>query len=122
MIAIIDYKAGNLKSVECALKKLGFPCCITHNNKKILGSERIIFPGVGAAGQAIAGLRHLGLDKVLRQALETGKPILGICLGAQIILDKSEENSTPVEMARFYYEEGAKDELHSRGIKVRNTW
>ncbi|MBW1933780.1 MAG: imidazole glycerol phosphate synthase subunit HisH [Deltaproteobacteria bacterium] len=84
MIAIIDYKAGNLKSVECALKKLGFPCCITHNSEKILGSEKIIFPGVGAAGRAIASLRHLGL---------TGKPILGICLGAQIILDKSEENS-----------------------------
>ena len=89
MIAIIDYKAGNLKSVECALKKLGFPCCITHNLGEILGSERIIFPGVGAVGQAIAGLRHLGLDEVLRQALEIGKPILGICLGAQIILDKS---------------------------------
>ena len=67
-------------------------------------------------------MRHLGLDEVLRQALETGKPILGICLGAQIILDKNEENSTLVEMARFYYEEGTKDELHSRGIKVRNTW
>ena len=93
LIAIIDYRAGNLKSVECALKKLGFPCCITHNNEEILGSERIIFPGVGAAGQAIADLRHLGLDKVLKQALGTGKPILGICLGAQIILDKSEENS-----------------------------
>jgi len=93
MIAIIDYKAGNLKSVECALKKLGFPCCTTHNLGEILGSERIIFPGVGAAGQAIADLRHLGLNEVLRQAFEIGKPILGICLGAQIILDKSEENS-----------------------------
>ncbi|MBW1964592.1 MAG: imidazole glycerol phosphate synthase subunit HisH, partial [Deltaproteobacteria bacterium] len=82
MIAIIDYKAGNLKSVECALKKLEFPCCITHNSEKILGSEKIIFPGVGAAGRAIAGLRHLGLDEVLKQAFETGKPILGICLGA----------------------------------------
>jgi len=92
LIAIIDYKAGNLKSVERALKKLGFPCCITQDLGEIPGSERIIFPGVGAAGQAIADLRHLGLDKVLRHAFETGKPILGICLGAQIILDRSEEN------------------------------
>lgn len=95
MIAIIDYKAGNLRSVERALKKLGFPCGITHDKKEVLNSERIVFPGVGAAGKAIDDLRNLGLDLVLTQAVETGKPILGICLGAQIILDKSEENNTP---------------------------
>jgi imidazole glycerol-phosphate synthase subunit HisH len=95
MIAIIDYKAGNLKSVERALNRLGFPCGITHDKKEILSSERIVFPGVGAAGKAIDDLRHLGLDLVLRQAIEAGKPVLGICLGAQIILDKSEENNTP---------------------------
>ena len=94
MIAIIDYKAGNLKSVERALKKLGFPCCITHDGEEILHSERIIFPGVGAAGKAIDDLIHLGLDMVLSQAFDAGKPVLGICLGAQIILDKSEENNT----------------------------
>ena len=93
MIAIIDYKAGNLKSVERALNKLGFPCRITNEKKEILSAERIIFPGVGAAGKAIEDLTHLGLDKTLRQAFETGKPVLGICLGAQIILDKSEENN-----------------------------
>jgi imidazole glycerol-phosphate synthase subunit HisH len=93
MIAIIDYKAGNLKSVERALNKLGFPCRITSEKKEILSAERIIFPGVGAAGKAIEDLTHLGLDKTLRQAFETGKPLLGICLGAQIILDKSEENN-----------------------------
>ena len=94
MIAIIDYKAGNLRSVERALKKLGFPCRITHEREEILKTERIIFPGVGAAGKAIEDLIDLGLDNVLRKAFETGKPILGICLGAQIILDKSEENNT----------------------------
>ena len=81
--------------MERALKKLGFPCGITHDKKEVLNSERIVFPGVGAAGKAIDDLRNLGLDLVLRQAVETGKPILGICLGAQIILDKSEENNTP---------------------------
>jgi imidazole glycerol-phosphate synthase subunit HisH len=92
MISIIDYKAGNLRSVERALKKLGFPCRITHSKEDVLRSERIIFPGVGAAGKAIDDLRHAGLDMALRNAFETGTPILGICLGAQIILEKSEEN------------------------------
>ena len=93
MIAIIDYRAGNLKSVESALIKLGFPCRITHDREKILGSDRIIFPGVGAAGKAIEDLRSLGLDKLLKESFDAGKPILGICLGAQIILEKSEENN-----------------------------
>ncbi|MDY6971521.1 MAG: imidazole glycerol phosphate synthase subunit HisH [Thermodesulfobacteriota bacterium] len=92
MIAIIDYKAGNLKSVARALKKLGFPCCISQDRQEILGADRIIFPGVGAAGKAIDDLRGLGLDEVIMNAFEAGKPILGICLGTQIIFDKSEEN------------------------------
>lgn len=94
MIAIIDYKAGNLKSVERALDRLGYPCRITNDKEEVLNSERIIFPGVGAAGKAIEDLRRMGLDKVLAQAFVGGKPILGICLGAQIILDRSEENNT----------------------------
>ena len=94
MIAIIDYKAGNLMSVERAVKKLGFACRITQHGKEILGSERVIFPGVGAAGKAMADLKHLGLDKVLKKDFEGGKPILGICLGAQVILGNSEENDT----------------------------
>ena len=92
MIAIIDYKAGNLRSVERALKKLGFDCRITLDREEILASERVIFPGVGAAGKAMADLRHLGLDGVLKQVFENGKPFLGICIGAQIILDRSEED------------------------------
>ncbi|MBW1793760.1 MAG: imidazole glycerol phosphate synthase subunit HisH [Deltaproteobacteria bacterium] len=92
MIAIIDYKAGNLMSVKRAVEKLGFACLVTQRQEEILNSERVIFPGVGAAGKAMADLRHLGLDKVLKQYFEAGKPILGICLGAQIILDNSEEN------------------------------
>ncbi len=93
MIAIIDYKAGNLRSVERALKKLGFDCRITLDREEILASERVVFPGVGAAGKAMADLRHLGLDGVLKQVFENGKPFLGICIGAQIILDRSEEDS-----------------------------
>jgi glutamine amidotransferase len=92
MIAIVDYKAGNLRSVELALKKLGFDCKVTHTREEVHASERIIFPGVGAAGKAMEDLRHLGLDNALTDAFNRGKPILGICLGAQIILQKSEEN------------------------------
>lgn len=94
MVAIIDYKAGNLRSVERALMKLGFPCRITHDKEEILTAERVIFPGVGAAGQAMADLKHLGLDEVLARVFERKTPFLGICLGAQIILDRSEEDET----------------------------
>jgi glutamine amidotransferase len=92
MIAIIDYEAGNLKSVERAVNKLGFPCRVTQNHDEIAASERIIFPGVGAAGKAMADLSRLGLDRVMGDALRARKPILGICLGTQIILEESEEN------------------------------
>jgi glutamine amidotransferase len=92
MIAIIDYKAGNLSSVERAVKKLGFSCRVTRSVEEVRGSERIIFPGVGAAGEAMVNLRDLGLDKVLKEHFEVRKPILGICLGAQIILEASQEN------------------------------
>ena len=92
MIAIIDYKAGNLSSVERALKKLGYGCWITQRREEIVSCERIIFPGVGAAGKAMSDLKRLGLDEVLRYEFNAGKPILGICLGAQIILERSREN------------------------------
>jgi len=94
MVAIIDYRAGNLKSVERALNKIGVPCRVTSDKNEIDSSERIIFPGVGAAGQAMANLRETGLDKVIWEAFESGKPILGICLGAQIVLESSEENDS----------------------------
>ena len=93
MIAIIDYKAGNLRSVALALKKLGFPCSVTQQQEEIASCDKVIFPGVGAAGKAMVDLRHLGLDRVLKQHFKARKPILGICLGAQIILERSEENN-----------------------------
>ncbi len=95
MIAIIDYKAGNLRSVERAVNNLGYQCPVTHSAKVISGCDRIIFPGVGAAGKAMADLRAFGLDGLLKEAFEAQKPIFGICLGAQIILERSEENNTP---------------------------
>jgi imidazole glycerol-phosphate synthase subunit HisH len=107
MISIIDYKAGNLTSVERALNKLSRPCRITDDPKLILESERVIFPGVGAAGEAMKVLRASGLDEVIKTFFLSGRPLLGICLGTQVILDFSQENRTsclgilPGEVVRF---------------------
>jgi glutamine amidotransferase len=94
MIAIIDYKAGNLTSVQRALAHLGHESVVTRDPAQVLGSERVIFPGVGAAGQAMADLKRLKMDQALLRSFALGKPILGICLGTQIIMEWSEENST----------------------------
>ena len=94
MTSIIDYRAGNLRSVRRALLHLGVPCRITDKPLEILSSERVIFPGVGAAGKAMETIRSLGLDEVIREVVASGAPFLGICLGAQIILEKSEEGDT----------------------------
>lgn len=94
MISIIDYKAGNLTSVKRALDFLGIPCAITRDADVIRKSERIIFPGVGNAASAVPVLRERGIDEALRDAFVLGTPVLGICLGTQIILSHSEEGNT----------------------------
>jgi imidazole glycerol-phosphate synthase subunit HisH len=95
MIAIIDYSAGNLASVARAVAHLGFACEVTADRERMRRAERIIFPGVGAAGAAMESLRRTGIDAVLREQAAAGTPVLGICLGSQIILEHSEENDTP---------------------------
>ena len=92
MIAVIDYKAGNLRSVQRALEKIDLECCVTHDPETILRAERIIFPGVGAAGSAMKSLNASPLGETLKQCIAAGKPVLGICLGTQIIMDSSEED------------------------------
>lgn len=94
MIAILDYKAGNLTSVARALKHLDVPCQITDSHATIRQAERIIFPGVGAAGKAMSDLRQSGLAELLCERLAAGIPILGICVGLQVLFDSSEENNT----------------------------
>ncbi len=107
VIAILDYKAGNLTSVERAVRHLGFPCKITNSHEEIRNAERVIFPGVGAAGKSMESLEELGLDKLLPDLFATGVPILGICVGLQVLFDFSEENDTnclgilPGEVRRF---------------------
>jgi len=93
MIAIVDYRAGNLTSVARALEHLGHASEITDQAEKIRAADRVILPGVGAAGATMENLRALGLDWVLRyEVARAGKPLLGICIGIQVFLDHSEEN------------------------------
>ena len=94
MIAIIDYEAGNLTSVQRALNFLGQESVITRDFSEVTKAERIIFPGVGAAGKAMSDLKRLKLDRALIESYHDGKPILGICIGTQIIMEWSEENDT----------------------------
>jgi len=115
MIAIIDYKAGNLTSVANALSSLGVENTITADKDEILRAERVIFPGVGAAASAMENLRSHQLDQVLHQVMNQGTPLLGICLGTQIILDFSEEDGgtdcvglIPGKAVKFTKEDGIK--------------
>lgn len=94
MIAIIEYNAGNITSVARALHSIGQDFVITDDTKMLNAASHTIFPGVGAAGAAMAYLKDKKLDTWLKQCFQSGKPILGICLGTQIILESSEENNT----------------------------
>jgi len=94
MITIVDYKAGNLTSVKRAFDHLGIPNQTSANPHVIQSAERIVFPGVGHAGTAMHVLKERGLDSALLKAYLHGTPILGICLGCQIILSHSEEGDT----------------------------
>lgn len=92
MIAIIDYDAGNIKSVEKALQKLGQEVVITRNADTILNADKVILPGVGAFGDAMANLKKYKMDQVIYQVVEKGTPFLGICLGLQLLFEKSDES------------------------------
>jgi len=95
MITIVDYKAGNLTSVKRALDYLGIENQISKEPDVVLNAERVIFPGVGAAGAAMKVLKERNLDSALKESFRRGAPILGICIGCQIILTHSEEDDTP---------------------------
>lgn len=92
MVAIIDYDAGNLKSVEKAFTYLGEDARITRKREEILSADRIVLPGVGAFGDAMDKLRQYGLVEVIREAVAERIPLLGICLGLQLLFESSEES------------------------------
>lgn len=91
MVGIIDYGVGNLFSVCSSLRKIGEDACIVKTEDEIQGVDRIILPGVGAFGDAAQKLRANGLDEALIKEARDGKPLMGICLGMQLLFDKSHE-------------------------------
>lgn len=91
MIAIIKYNAGNIRSVQNALTRLGYECIITDDKTEILNASKVIFPGVGEASSAMKYLKEKGLDEVI---LSIKRPMLGICLGLQLMCEHSEEGDT----------------------------
>ena len=91
MIAIIDYDAGNIKSVEKAMIRLGQDVCITRDKERILTADKVILPGVGAFGDAMGKICQYGLEPVIHEVVEKGTPFLGICLGLQLLFERSDE-------------------------------
>ncbi|HIC35302.1 MAG TPA: imidazole glycerol phosphate synthase subunit HisH [Gammaproteobacteria bacterium] len=116
MTVIVDYDAGNLRSVQRACTEVGLAAIISHDPEAIRHADRIIFPGVGAAGSAMRSIRKSGVDVALEHAFRSGVPILGICLGLQISLEFSEENDQktlgflPGKVCRF--------QLRNRDLKI----
>lgn len=92
MIAILDYDAGNIKSVEKALKLLGQEVTVTREREAILKADKVILPGVGAFGDAMGKIRRYGLYEVIHEVTGRGTPFLGICLGLQLLFERSEES------------------------------
>ena len=115
MIAIVDYDAGNIKSVEKALQFLGQEPVVTRDKETLLQAEKVIVPGVGAFGDAMGKMHQYGLVEVLREIAAKGTPLLGICLGLQLFFESSEETpgveglgSLPGKIVRIPDKEGFK--------------
>lgn len=129
MVAIIDYDAGNIKSVEKALLHLGEEVIITRDREQILNSDKVILPGVGAFGDAMEKLRSYGLDKVIYEVVERKIPFLGICLGLQLLFEKSDETPgvkglgiLPGEILRIPDKEGIKiPHMGWNSVKIKES-
>ncbi len=92
MIAIIDYGMGNLRSVQKGFEKVGHQALVTRDRDEVKKADKVVLPGVGAMEDAIAELNRLGLTNSILQAIDSGKPFLGICLGLQLLFERSYEN------------------------------
>lgn len=102
MIAVIDYDAGNIRSVEKALLHIGQEVRVTRSREEILKADKVILPGVGAFGDAMEHLEAYGLTDVIREAVKRKTPFLGICLGLQLLFESSEEAPGVSEIGRAY--------------------
>ena len=122
MIALIDYGAGNVRSVHKALQAVGADVRLTQDADTVLTAEKVVLPGVGAFGDCMAGLRRAGLLDALRRTVDMGKPLLGICVGMQVLFEEGEEMGThaglgllPGRVVRFT------DDLPAAGLKIPHT-
>lgn len=115
MIAIIDYGAGNLHSVKNALDFLGAESKITGSASEILSADKVILPGVGAFGSAMNALTASGLKEVIFEVADKGTPLLGICLGLQLMFEKSEEAPDVKGLGLF---KGTIVKIPDRGLKI----
>lgn len=111
MVAVIDYNAGNVRSVLYALERIGVEAVLTADHEEIAAAEKVIFPGVGAAGSTMRFLREEGLDQLIPSLTQ---PVLGVCLGMQLLCEHSEEDDTPClgiipqKVKRFQPQQGEK--------------
>lgn len=115
MIAVIDYGAGNLHSVKNALDYLGADSVVTDNKDVILSADKVILPGVGAFGDSMDSLKKHGLFDVVKEALESDKPFLGICLGLQLLFERSEESEGAAGLGHF---NGKSIKIPANGLKI----
>lgn len=115
MIAIVDYGMGNLRSVEKALAHLGFQTQIIETKEQVLSAEKLILPGVGAFAQAMQRLNETGLAQAITQAARNGTPLMGICLGMQLMFEGSEENGYTQGLGLF---PGVVKRLPDCGLKI----
>lgn len=129
MIAIIDYDAGNLKSVEKALKSLGQETVVSRDSSVIKAADKVILPGVGSFGDAMNNLDHFNLVDTIKYIAESGKPFLGICLGLQLLFERSDETPgaeglsiLPGEILRIPPSEGLKiPHMGWNSIKIKDN-
>ncbi|PLX66933.1 MAG: imidazole glycerol phosphate synthase subunit HisH [Denitrovibrio sp.] len=119
MISVIDYGMGNLKSVEKALQSLGYDAKITSNPEEVIKSDRAVLPGVGAFADCRKGLKESGLEEATLEFIKSGRPLLGICVGMQMLFEKDYEFG---EHEGFGYFKGSvrkfPDEIVKQGMKI----
>lgn len=118
MIAIVDYDVGNLFSLKCSLNFIGFDCAVTSDKKIISKAEKVILPGVGAFKDARLKLKKAALDDFLIDLTKSGKDLLGICLGMQMLFDKSFEHTETSGLGLIHGEVRSIEEFATKNVKI----